>query len=376
MKNSVIMINGRPYDAITGMPVVNKQMNIASPSVRPAHGESSESLSRASSSPTAASLDGMSSAARPTRTINHAAQKHRKAQRSQTLHRAALKRPGGSSAVVDNDGPVQRSQMITRFSGHKATQPSRPLHHEPHKLPAPATPKALLRFKQNQPAVASQNLPAQRAAAPAVQAPVNQASPTVAPMQQATASQLSGSALKDELIREQLNDVEQQHLNQSENRQAQPARRAPRMATVIASISALVLLGGYLTYLNMPGLSIRVAAAQAGIEASYPSYQPSGYSFSGPVAFSPGEVRVNFHSNTNDFQYSLVQRSSGWDSRAVLDNYVLEETDQYATLQERGLTIYLMQNKAAWVNGGILYVIDGNAPLSSEQIQKIASSTL
>jgi hypothetical protein len=35
-----------------------------------------------------------------------------------------------------------------------------------------------------------------------------------------------------------------------------------------------------------------------------------------------------------------------------------------------------MPDKAAWVNGGTLYVVQGNAPLSSEQIQKIASSTL
>lgn len=137
-----------------------------------------------------------------------------------------------------------------------------------------------------------------------------------------------------------------------------------------------MVLGGYLTYLNLPSLSIRVAASQAGVDASYPTYQPSGYSFTGPVAFSPGEVRVNFASNTNDYDYSLVQRASSWDSQAVLDNYVTKETEQYATLQERGLTIYLMENKAAWVNGGVFYTIEGDAPLSSEQIQKIASSTL
>lgn len=368
MKN-IITINGRPYDAITGMPAIAKQP-VGATAAKPA---SQPSVRRPS-----ASLDGMSLATKPSRKANHAASKHRRTQRSQTLHRSALKRPEGLS--VDTNGPVTvgRSSMITRFSSHKAHKASKPLHHsERHENASPIKGKLLATKQDRLPASTQTNSETQPTAAPAPQTRISTEREAVARTAPSAvhipAASLSGNALKEQLIREQLNEVEQQH---STLEPPAKTRRAPRAATIIASISALILLGGYLTYLNMPSLSMRVAAAQAGIDASYPSYQPAGYSFSGPVAFSPGEVRVNFQSNTNDYRYSLIQRASGWDSHAVLDNYVLKETQQYATLQERGLTIYLMQNKAAWVNGGVLYVIDGNAPLSSEQIQKIASSTL
>ena len=39
-----------------------------------------------------------------------------------------------------------------------------------------------------------------------------------------------------------------------------------------------------------------------------------------------------------------------------------------------GLTIYSGGKEATWVNGGILYQISGDANLSNDQIQKIATS--
>ena len=58
-----------------------------------------------------------------------------------------------------------------------------------------------------------------------------------------------------------------------------------------------------------------------------------------------------------------------------LENYVKEKShDEYSTAQEKGLTIYNYGSNAAWVSGGILYTIDGDAPLSPDQIRKIATS--
>ena len=58
----------------------------------------------------------------------------------------------------------------------------------------------------------------------------------------------------------------------------------------------------------------------------------------------------------------------------MLDNFVTKKTGTYLTYQERGLTIYSFGDQAAWVNGGLLYTIDGDAPLSSEQLLNIAAS--
>jgi hypothetical protein len=150
-----------------------------------------------------------------------------------------------------------------------------------------------------------------------------------------------------------------------------------RMAGTFAAALALVLLGGYFTYLNMPALSVRVAAAQAGINASYPDYHPDGYALNGPVTYGDGRVAMNFKANGGNQEFTVSQSKSSWDSEAVLDDYVSPRAgSSYIPYTERGLTIYTYNNNAAWVNGGILYTVEGNAPLSSEQLRKIATSLL
>lgn len=146
------------------------------------------------------------------------------------------------------------------------------------------------------------------------------------------------------------------------------------MSLASASL-ALLLLAGYFTYINMPNLSVRVASSQAGIAASYPEYKPDGYSLDGPVAYSSGEVSMKFASNSGSSSYSIVESKSNWDSSAVRDNYIKQNGGvEPTTHTERGLTIYIHGSNAAWVNRGILYTIEGDAPLSTEQIRRIATS--
>jgi hypothetical protein len=152
-------------------------------------------------------------------------------------------------------------------------------------------------------------------------------------------------------------------------------KKHPRIFSIASASLALLLLGGYFTYLNMPSLSVRVAAAQAGVDASYPEYRPDGYSLNGPVAYTQGEVSMKFASNGGPQNFTVAQAKSNWDSSAVLDNYVKQKAgDNYITYNERGLTIYTFDGNAAWVNGGVLYTITGDAPLSSDQIRRIATS--
>lgn len=151
--------------------------------------------------------------------------------------------------------------------------------------------------------------------------------------------------------------------------------RTRRVMSVLSGSLALLLLGAYVTYLNMPSLSTRVAAAQAGINATYPGYQPSGYSLSGPVAYQEGTVSMKFAANAGPQSYTITQSRSDWDSSAVLENYVREKAgSDYTISTTGGLTIYSYNAGAAWVNGGILYTISGDAPLSADQIQHVATS--
>jgi hypothetical protein len=181
----------------------------------------------------------------------------------------------------------------------------------------------------------------------------------------------SAHDIKEQAVR---TAVAQTHKKQPLRQRLQPRQRT---VAVLSAVFALVLLGSYLTYLNMPSLSVRVAAAQAGINASYPNYHPDGYSLAGPVSYTDGRVSMNFKANGGNQEFVVNQSKSGWNSEAVLDNYVTPRAgSSYIPYTERGLTIYTYDNNAAWVNGGILYTIEGDAPLSSEQIRRIATSLL
>ena len=141
------------------------------------------------------------------------------------------------------------------------------------------------------------------------------------------------------------------------------------------SISAvLFIIIGCLVYYNMPVFSVNIASAQAGIKATYPEYHPDGYSLSGPVSYSDGQVTISFHANTGDSNFTIEQSKSSWDSTAVKNKISKDSNGGFITTEERGLTIYTYNGNAAWVNGGILYTISGNAPLSGDQIRRIATS--
>ena len=149
----------------------------------------------------------------------------------------------------------------------------------------------------------------------------------------------------------------------------------PKLLPTAAGVAATLLLVGYVTYLNLPNMALRVAASRAGFEASLPGYKPTGFKLDGPIAYAPGQIALNFSTSSDERSFQLTQRESTWDSQSLLDNFVVRENKRYITFQEQGLTIYVYDDSnATWVDGGIWYTIEGESLLSSEQLLKIASS--
>ena len=192
--------------------------------------------------------------------------------------------------------------------------------------------------------------------------------------QQQTRSVLPSQVIKQQAIQEATDKM----LTRQQRKEVKPTKNLSlwrRLVSVGSTAIAVLLLGAYFTYINMPALSTRIAASQAGINASYPNYQPSGYSLNGPVAYQQGSVIMKFAANGSNENFTLAQTRSEWDSSAVLENYIKPKShDKYTTTAANGLTIYSYGTHAAWVNAGILYTVDGNAELAPEQIQKIAAS--
>lgn len=346
-----IVIDGHRYDAATGTPVeATRSAHVprrAMSDVVPARRPKSQATPVQPQQPVA-TKPAPSSQLHPDKQRQHtpAVQIHGKPQRSQTLHRAPLKKPETKHA-----GEVKRQRAIVAKSPHISKfapqpQPERKIKQSVQTLDAPATqhPKVAKLAHKKQLANAKQ-------------------------------SAISSRAIKEQLIKEQLDTADTKRQFKEHKVPKQRSKKG-RFTSLISASLALILLGGYLTYLNMPGLSMRMAAVQSGIDANLPEYHPNGYRFSGPIAFTNGEVTLDYSSNGGPHTYSVSQKASDWDSQAVLDNYVLEQSDgDYNIRSTQGLTVYSFGTKAVWMNRGILHEVDySNAPLSYDQIERIAAS--
>jgi hypothetical protein len=324
MSQKTVTINGRAYDAHTGMPLDE-----------PAEKTPEKEVS-------------------PKRSPLHHKSLHSAPQKSHTLNRRTVKKLQVAPAVsapaptpkevkqeTKTPAPQQahKSPSITKFAPHPTGVKHRVMSDIAPAHPHPNVLKAHQKLEHQK-------------------------------LQAAANAPKSSHAIKEEAIKNALEKAPAKNAKQVKTR-----RKLPRFASIASAAFALLLLGGYFTYLNMPNLSVRVAAAQAGINASYPEYKPDGYSLRGPIGYNEGEVTMKFAANAGPQNYTVAQTKSSWDSSAVLDNYVRDKAgDNYITYNEHGLTIYTFDGNAAWVNGGILYTINGDAPLSSDQIRRIAVS--
>lgn len=357
---NTITINGRLYDALTGLPVKEEVPRPASaahhrPHPAPAHKKPGVSGPHRAFSDIAPSRQPLASVSKvdAAKTEQPAANSvHKPLQKTTTLNRTAVKRPAALSIARPK---TTRSPHISKFGPSLSMYAPKlqPVTEEVQDVPAPDQPE--------QPVV-------HPVAARAAQ---RRSLENIQAQAKAEAAQ-SSKELKEQLIKARLSEVDASK-NQKRARGGRLAVQ-PRIATVVTSALTLLLLGGYLTYINLPNLSMRVAATRAGIAARFPNYQPDGYRFDGPIQYAPGQVTINFRSNTNDNKFTVTQKASNWDSQSVLDNLVNKESSAYLTYQERGLTIYTYNNKATWVSGGLLYSVEGNAQLSSEQVLKLATS--
>ena len=146
--------------------------------------------------------------------------------------------------------------------------------------------------------------------------------------------------------------------------------RAVLAATCVATIVFATI---YFINLASSDMSIKVAAMQSGIEATYPAYVPRGYELSDVVS-SSGKITMHF--NGEEGSFGLTEENSSWDSEALLNNYVKPtyNTD-YTVIRENGLTLYMGNDWEAWVNGGKLYKLSvDSGSLTKKQMKSIATS--
>lgn len=151
------------------------------------------------------------------------------------------------------------------------------------------------------------------------------------------------------------------------------SRRHKRSLSILTSVLLVVVLGSFIFWQNRADVELQLAAARSGVAASMPAYRPSGFAVKG-LTYSPGTVTIGFHSPSNQ-NYSVVQKTSNWDSQTLLENYVATSGQPYNAYQAAGRTVYIYGNgNATWVNGGIWYQVNDNENLNKNQIIDLATS--
>ena len=389
--DKTVSINGRTYDAITGLPVAapahKAPQKKAAPSraATPKVAASTVTLKKQITPTTKKTATPRISRGTTTSEIVHGST----VQRSQTLRRRATKKPEVKPRVIKarptpgRHMDIARSTNVSKFAKHPVIE--QPVTAKTTSTKEVAVPAAKPVAKPTTKPVAK---PAVKPVAKKLARTNTNEKPDRAPTHHPVAARaLQRSQKKTPVIAaapttKQVKDAAIDRALKTPKVPAQKTRKRTliknavfRRSVIISAIAIVIIALAITIYRVVPSISVSIAAAQAGISASYPEYTPDGYSLSHPVTYSDGEVSLKFASHSNDNYYTITQTRSSWDSSAVLDNIVTPAADaNYITTKERGLTIYSYDAHATWVNGGILYQIASKAPLSGDQIRKIATS--
>ena len=186
---------------------------------------------------------------------------------------------------------------------------------------------------------------------------------------------LSAKELKDIAIRKALASTERT----TEKEEVKPHKlhfSFGRVLLALGCTAAAIFAIAYFINLNISDFSLYAAAKQAGIESANKEPRvPQEYSISN-ISSEDGKIEINYKNNQTGGTMTITEEKSSWDSNALLMNYVRGNyLTTFATIREQGLTIYISESNACWVNGGIVYKITApSGSLDKKQIRQIATS--
>ena len=275
---------------------------------------------------------------------------HRRVQRSTTLNRKYVKKPEKVAAVDSvakrRAEDLKRRQALAdkinreRLAALKAGKTLR----EVNTTPAASAPKPLA-------ATIEKNLIA-------------------------TPKTEKAKAVKDDAVKSALKSVATLESENKPTKSISTKRSLGAKKLLLAFGCAALAVGvvGYFVSVNTPDISVRVAAMQTGIDVTYPTYVPRGYSLSDIVS-EDKKISMTFSSSDNA-SFTLSEEKSSWDNETLEASYVKQTWgNNYTSVREQGITIFISGSNATWVNGGILYKIETTgSSLTKKQIKSIVTS--
>lgn len=345
----IIELNGHQYDALTGKIVTNqsKKSNVHASPIKHAGG--------------ARSMDVM---ARPAQGIRPStAANRRQIEKSQTLMRKTVKKPTPNKlhavATVLSHKPVIKHQSSPAVISNKPTQ-----KHELIRRFSPASTEGFGGGSSTKTSVAKHSRTPSTTAQVSLShtALKNAASVVISPLDQAIAQ--ASSHKQPKLKRPKLHARLGSKFNVS-----------PRLINAGAASLAIVLIAGFTAYQNIPNLKMRLASSRAGLSGTLPAYQPPGFSLS-DITYKTGQINISFRSNSDSRNFTVTQAASSWNSDTLREK--LKSTGQISMpveVPDKGKTLFIYNDSnVTWVDGGVLYRIEGESKLNSDQLMNLANS--
>ena len=392
-KSNVIEINGKRYDAVSGQLLGDAQAHATAATAKPVQTRSGslDGVTKGATRTVAPAAKPRLVAAAPAqseevrvrpfsdfvRTPGQAVQRH-KAVKSQTLMRSSVSKPAPS--LKRHTKAHQRTDVLVK-------QPS--ITVKPKLSSYQLDQKRVARAKQTprhhevaRYAAAQAALPSSASVKPITPQPTRQ----LAPVYAHTAAAVQPAPVRPAATAPQNRpmDIFEQALARANSQVAAPlpkrqARRrragfGARALSISAASLALLLVVGFVGWQQKASLTMHYAAAKAGVAASLPGYKPAGFKASN-FTYSPGIVSVNFHNPNDGSSFALIEKSSGWDSQALRDSFVANQSKTYQTIDAAGRTIYTYgNNNATWVDNGVWYQVNSKGSLTTDQLVQLALS--
>lgn len=152
--------------------------------------------------------------------------------------------------------------------------------------------------------------------------------------------------------------------------------KAPKWLSISLVLLVALGLGGFFVWQNVPSVALKITSLNTHINASAPSYTPSGFKFAGLTNLHSGAITIQYKANSDASRtYAITQEKSSLDSSSLVATVLpAHAPPQTAQINGKIIFIYGNDNDATWVDHGIKYFIDDNANLNTDQIEKIASS--
>lgn len=341
-KKHIIELNGKRYDTLTGEIIKAQAATKTKPKI--------------SKLSVAKNMDGF--AKRKHQTHPAPKSQHRPTEKSHTLMRKMVNKPVNHKlhavATIIDQRPVRSSTLSQPPSTVKK---------------APAKSKLIRRFGSITPVSPVKNA-------------LNQSvKSTVIP----TTSTLSQVALNAATV--VLSPLDQAIANATSHQQPKLKRRTitlrisdklhvtPRIVSAGAATFAILLIAGFFGYQNIPNLKMRLASSRAGLHGTLPAYQPPGFRLQ-DISYKTGQINIGFRSNSDSRNFTVSQVSSSWNSDTLRDK--LKTTGQApmpVEVPDKGKTLFIYnESSVTWVDGGILYKIEGDSKLNSAQLLSLANS--